>query len=107
MSDAIVAAIEEHRRALALVQALEKRRGIWGIEDDLAAAKQARERATLRLANIRPRDLDSAATWLAYLTSLGSEGPSLAQIAAVCAIKAKIVRPQVVRGPDRWFQQGR
>jgi hypothetical protein len=99
MSDATVAAIEGHGRAVAIVQALEKRRGIWAVEDDLAAAKAARERAMLRLANIRPSDLDSAATWIVYLTSFGNEGPSLAQIAAVCATKAKIVRPQVIRGP--------
>jgi hypothetical protein len=35
----------------------------------------------LRLTAIRPRDLDLAATWVSYLTSLGKEGPSLAQIA--------------------------
>jgi hypothetical protein len=73
---------------------------------DLEAAEAARARAMLRLTNIRPRDLDSAATWIAYLTSLGNDGPSLAQIAAVCAIKAKlVVRGQVIQGPERWFRR--
>jgi hypothetical protein len=73
---------------------------------DLAAAKAARERAMLRLTNIRPSDVESAATWIVYLTSLGNEAPSLAQIAAVCAIKAKlVVWSQVIRGPERWFQR--
>jgi hypothetical protein len=91
MSDAIVAAIEDHRRADRVVRArrLWKRRlaqALWAIDDDidaitegpeeweaacadLEAAEQARERALLRLTNIRPSDLDRAATWIAYLTS--------------------------------------
>jgi hypothetical protein len=118
MSEAIVAAIEDHRRAVRIVRArrLWKRRlarALWAVDDDidaitegpeewhqacadLEAAEEARARALLRLSNIRPRDLDSAATWIVYPTSLGKEGPSLAQIAAVCAIKAKIKRPQVI-----------
>jgi hypothetical protein len=127
MSDAIAAAIEDHRRTVRVVKArrLWKRRlarALWAIDDDidtitegpeewdracadLEAAEEAREQAMLRLTNTRPRDLDSAATWIVYLTSLGKEGPSLAQIAATCAIKAKIRRRRVIRGPDRWFQR--
>jgi hypothetical protein len=96
-SDAIVAAIDEHRRAVALVQRLAERQ--WPIEDAEAAAQQA----LVRLANMRPPDVNIAGIWFSYLISLGKEGPSLAQIAAVCRIKAKLRWPQVVRGPERWF----
>jgi hypothetical protein len=130
--DAIVAAIENHRRTVRVVRArqLEKRRlahALWAIEDhetidaitegpeewdqacaDLEAADEAREMAAHRLCGHRPSCLNGAIEFFGYLSTLGDElEPGLAQMASACASNALQAatkrRSQVVKGPSQWW----